>query len=117
MDDEKGQSVSVGSSNGSGVRRMTVHMSQSIIGPLRNWSPKQWRDATEWITKLDGSKYTAEGLKAVFEQLYAEGKHCFPIGDCNDFDYKHGCRGHPITAPDHQNVADEPRGKARPHSH
>ena len=39
--------------------RMKYHMSQSITGPLRNWKKADWKRATTYITKLDGSRYTA----------------------------------------------------------
>jgi hypothetical protein len=90
---------------GSEVRRMRVHMSQSITGPLRNWTRRQWIDATEWITRTDGSRFTPEGLRAEFERLHSLGNECFPIGTCDNFDPKTGCRGHPMEDP--QNT--EPR--------
>lgn len=73
----------------------TVHMSQSITGPLRNWKSKDWKNATNWITHKDGSKYTPDELKSVFLEELAKGHECVPIGECDNFDYKNGCMGHP----------------------
>jgi hypothetical protein len=74
----------------------TIHMSQGVTGPLRNWSCKQWTDATEWITRKDGSKFASGGeLEQAFQAMANEGIECFPLGECDNFDPKHGCRGHP----------------------
>jgi hypothetical protein len=74
-----------------------VHMSQSITGPLRNWTPKQWNQAVEYITNDDGSQYASgKALKAEFQRLADCGIECVPIGKCDNFDYKHGCMGHPV---------------------
>ena len=73
-------------------------MCQSVTGPLRNWSGKQWQDATEWITHDDGSKFTSgEELEHRFQELADKGIKVIPIGtECDNFDPEHGCRGHLI---------------------
>lgn len=72
-------------------------MAQSITGPLRNWKPRDWRSATKWIKRPDGTAFTADELKDEFLRLLSEGKEVIPIGKCDNFDYKTGCKGHPIT--------------------
>ena len=76
-----------------------IHLCQSVTGPLRNWSGKQWTDATEWITRKDGTRFASgEHLEMEFQRLADNGVEGFPIGDCDDFDPKTGmCNGHPIT--------------------
>jgi len=74
-----------------------VHLCQSITGPLRNWKPKDWKNALRWINKGDGSKYaSADELKGAFLAELAKGHEVVPIGDCDNFDYKKGCQGHDI---------------------
>lgn len=73
------------------------HMCQSVRGALRNWSGKQWNDATEWITRNDGTKFNGEELEHVFQTMLDEGKEVVPFGeDCDNFDFKTGCKGHVI---------------------
>lgn len=75
-------------------------MCQSVIGPLKNWSGKQWNDACEWITRDDGTKFRCgEELEFHFEQLLAKGTEVIPCGDCDNFDPKNGCLGHDIPDP------------------
>jgi len=64
-----------------------------------NWSARQWQQATKWITRDDGTTYTANELKAAFLDELAEGHEVLPIGSpCEGFDYKSGCPGHPVEA-------------------
>ena len=73
------------------------HMCQSVSGPLRNWSGKQWNDATEWITRDDGTKFSnGEELEFHFQCLLDSGNRVIPIGECDNFDPQTGCKGHPI---------------------
>lgn len=74
------------------------HMSQSIAGPLRNWRPRDWKHATEYITRNDGSRYTPSELRTVFLEELAKGHEVVPIGECDNFDWKHGCQGHKPSA-------------------
>lgn len=79
--------------------RKKIHMCQSVVGPLKNWSKREWKSATSYMTKDDGSRYTPDELKAEFLRLYGEGIHVIPLGDCDNFDDKTGCRGHDIPDP------------------
>lgn len=73
------------------------HMCQSVRGPLKNWSAKQWDDACDWITKSDGTHFRCgEELEFWFQKLLDDGIEVIPYGDCDNFDPKHGCKGHPI---------------------
>jgi hypothetical protein len=72
----------------------TIHLSQSITGPLKNWTLKEWKAATEYITRTDGSRFTVDQLKEAFVEELAKGHKVIPIGECDNFDWEHGCRGH-----------------------
>lgn len=76
-----------------------VHFCQSIRGPLTNWKAKDWKQATKWMTRNDGSRYTADELKQEFLNLLSQGKEVIPIGECDNFDFKEGCKGHRIETP------------------
>lgn len=73
----------------------TYHLSQSIRGALHNWKGKDWAKATKWIRKNDGSSFMPMELKDAFFDELAKGHEVLPLGDCDNFDYKHGCKGHP----------------------
>jgi hypothetical protein len=75
------------------------HMGQSITGPLRNWKKPDWKRATRYITRNDGGTYTADELKDVFLKELALGHEVVPIGECDNWDWKTGCRGHPQNVP------------------
>lgn len=79
------------------------HLCQSVRGPLTNWGKREWKDATKWITKADGSKYEPFELKQAFLDELAQGHEVIPIGpECDNFDWKEGCQGHrdePIDKP------------------
>lgn len=75
------------------------HMCQSITGPLMNWKKGDWKKATKYITRNDGSHYTPDELKGVFLDELAKGHEVVPIGECDNFDWKHGCQGHAPKSP------------------
>lgn len=70
-------------------------MGQSVRGALMNWTPAEWRSATRHITRADGGRFTADGLKAEFLTMLAAGWEVIPVGDCDLFDKVKGCPGHP----------------------
>lgn len=75
-----------------------VHLCQSIRGPLTNWKQRDWLKATKWIHRNDGTSYTATELKQAFMDELAKGHEVVPLGGCDNFDYKTGCRGHFMAA-------------------
>jgi hypothetical protein len=75
----------------------TIHMSLSVRGAL-NWDKKRFKDACKWITKKDGTPFSPSGLREMFMDLLSEGKEVIPIGDCDNFDFKTGCKGHPCDS-------------------
>lgn len=72
-----------------------IHICQSIRGPLMNWKLRDWKSATKWITRKDGTRFTSSELKQVFLDHLAAGHEVIPIGECDNFDFKKGCLGHP----------------------
>jgi len=76
-------------------------MCQSVTGPLRNWSGKQWNDACDWITRDDGTKFSnGEELEFHFRQMADQGIKVIPVGkECDNFDPKKGCLGHKVADP------------------
>lgn len=78
------------------AKTTTFHLCQSITGPLANWGKREFKQATEWIRKSDGSKYTADEVRAAFVDELTQGHEVIPIGEpCEGFSYKTGCPGHP----------------------
>lgn len=71
------------------------HLSQSIPGALKNWTLRDWKKATKWIAKDDGSRMTADELKCAFLDELAQGHTHLSFGGCDNFDPKKGCLGHP----------------------
>ena len=65
-----------------------------------NWTKRDWKNATAWITPKEGGRCTGDELKAHFLKLLTEGNEVIPIGDCDNFDPKTGCRGHDILEND-----------------
>jgi hypothetical protein len=78
------------------TKHYTLHMCQSITGPLMNWKKRDWQKATKYIFKNDGSRFTADALKQSFLEELALGHEVVPIGECDNFDWKKGCQGHPV---------------------
>ena len=70
-----------------------IHCSQSVIGALKDWTDRDWQDATAWITEK-GKPLTAFEIRSRFVDLLASGNHVIPIGQCDNFDPKLGCLGH-----------------------
>jgi hypothetical protein len=77
----------------------TYHVAQSVRGALTNWTAKDWRKNAKWITHNDGTPHTAASLKQAFLDELAKGHEVIPCGECDNFDFKTGCRGHPSTKP------------------
>lgn len=72
-----------------------IHMGISVRGALR-WPRSEMKRATKWITRDDGSSFTADELRDKFMDLLAAGNEVIPIGTCDNWDPKTGCKGHPM---------------------
>lgn len=67
------------------------HFCQSIRGALSNWRyPSDYKNVFfkggKTVPPLEARDYLYDCL--------AEGKEVLPFGECDNFDYKKGCRGH-----------------------
>jgi hypothetical protein len=71
----------------------TIHMSISVRGML-NWPKGEFKKACKWITKKDGTPFTPAELKEALYDELAKGHEVIPMGECDNFDHKTGCRGH-----------------------
>jgi len=45
----------------------------------------------------DGSRATAKQVEHFMLDQLAMGRKVVPMGDCDNFDYQTGCKGHPVT--------------------
>lgn len=72
---------------------MKMHMSLSVRGALR-WNKADLKRNCKWITDDNGNRYTPEGLRDAMMNELAQGHEVIPLGECDNFDYKTGCKGH-----------------------
>lgn len=73
------------------------HMGQSVRGAL-NWSPAETRRALKFMKKDDGSRFSCSAeLRDAFMDELAEGHELIPLGECDNWDWKTGCKGHPLS--------------------
>ncbi|HMM31602.1 MAG TPA: hypothetical protein PKB13_07480 [Clostridia bacterium] len=75
---------------------MKIHM--HIL--VRDWLLKddEFLRGMATAISVDGVELqtAAQVRSALMDELDA-GHECIPIGDCDNFDYKTGCNGHPIA--------------------
>lgn len=87
-----------------------LHMSVCLRGLIAQTAPHEWsRHAREGlITKPDGSHFASgrEALDAHIDAI-AKGIEYAPIGKCDNFDVKSGCRGHDVIDPPEDTGAGE----------
>lgn len=70
-----------------------IHMSVSVRGMLNCTKAEMWRMASS-IT-VDGVPLkTSEQVREFFLDQLSMGREVLPCGDCDNFDYKTGCKGH-----------------------
>lgn len=77
----------------------TFHMCISVRGML-NWSDRETKRNLRTITKDDGSHFSSvhEFRNTLMDEL-AKGHEVIPMcKDCDNFDFKKGCLGHPKPA-------------------
>ncbi len=73
--------------------RESFCMSLDIRGALMNWKTRQFK---KLLIRPDGSHMKPDEARAALLQKVSEGFDYLPIGDCDHFDPKHGCLGHPV---------------------
>jgi hypothetical protein len=76
-----------------------MHMSLSVRGMLCK-TDRELRKDMKWITHEDGTPFASvHELRNEFFDTLAKGIEVLPMGDCDNFDPKTGCRGHEIPEP------------------
>lgn len=71
-----------------------MHMSQSVQGPLINWSDEEWEEARHWCLNNGEKLSSGLELKRIFVNLAYEGWRVIPVHGCDNFDKEKGCLGH-----------------------
>jgi hypothetical protein len=64
-----------------------------VRGALRNFTESEWRNC---VTDKDGRTLTPKEVYDEFLEELAKGHDYIPMGDCDNFDFKTGCLGHPV---------------------
>ena len=69
-----------------------IHLHLSVKSVL-HWPKK---DLKGLLITEDGKRMTAdEAFDALLDEL-TKGNEVLPMGDCDNFDFKKGCMGHPV---------------------
>lgn len=84
-----------------------MHMCLDIEGAL-NLAPKNNRKS--YANHDDGRAMTNNEFRHFLMQSAFEGKRVLPIGDCDNFDYQKGCRGHDVVLLVHDYEFEEGNG-------
>lgn len=80
-----------------GIGARTIHMRIDIRGAIMNWEDSEWR---ECVRDGDGKMLSPAEVKRGFLDELIKGNEYLPLGDCDNFDPKHGCLGHPGVSTD-----------------
>lgn len=75
-----------------------IHCSVDVRGVLK-YPLRQFKRVTQWILKPDGTRFTPDELREALMDELANGHERLPMGECEGFDYKTGCPGHPSESP------------------
>ena len=71
------------------------HMCLSVRGALC-WSEEEYKGALKWMKQDDGSPFASiNKLRDALMDELSQGHEVVPMGKCDNFDWKKGCRGHP----------------------
>lgn len=69
------------------------HTCLDIEGALK-WSKRQLKGMLK--NSITGRVLTADEVRQYLIDRLKEGKSVIPMCECDNFDYKKGCQGHPI---------------------
>lgn len=79
----------------------THHVCVDVENALRNWSDATMEEFAPWFTVNGKQLQTARDLRKLLMAELSLGHELMPLSnDCVGFDYKTGCPGHPVAAPD-----------------
>jgi hypothetical protein len=67
------------------------HRSLDVAGALKHTPDNNKKS---WATDDDGRPLTNSEFRAALLEEAFKGRRVIPIGECDDFDYQTGCRGH-----------------------
>lgn len=69
------------------------HMKMSIRGFIKNNSfPSDYRDV---FTDDKGNPLSPHDAREFLFDELSQGHEVIPVGECDNFDFKNGCQGHP----------------------
>jgi hypothetical protein len=68
------------------------HAFLSVRGALTNWPKRMFKNM---FKHDDGRTMTADEAKSTLLDELSKGHEVIPYGDCDNFDFKKGCQGHP----------------------
>lgn len=71
------------------MAKMFFHCCLDVRGGIRNA-----KDLKGCITVDGHTLFTVKEVKSFLQDHLNAGHEVLPIGDCDNFDYKTGCRGH-----------------------
>ena len=78
------------------MAKTSYHCCLDISGGIKN--ARMWRNC---IT-VDGKMLrTEKEIKAFLREQLSMGRRVLPMGDCDNFDYQTGCKGHPVEEAQH----------------
>lgn len=69
----------------------TFHMCLDVKGALTNWKLPAFKNM---FTREDDTTLTPTEAKAHLLDELSKGREKLPMGKCDNFDFKTGCRGH-----------------------
>jgi hypothetical protein len=52
------------------------------------------RDYERMFQHRDGRRMSADEAKSYLLEMLAQGKRFIPVGECDNFDFNSGCKGH-----------------------
>ncbi len=70
-------------------------MSLSVRGALTNWPKRMFKNM---LQHNDGRSMSADEARATLLDELSKGHEVIPCADCDNFDFKKGCQGHPDKA-------------------
>lgn len=77
------------------MAKRRYHMRLDVLGAIKN--PKAFLGC---ITVEGKTLTTISQIKSFFQEQLDMGREYLPYGDCDNFDYKSGCKGHALEAND-----------------
>lgn len=73
------------------MARRIIHCCLDIEGAIRNA-----KDFKGCITVDSHTLTTVRKVKSFLREQLAIGRRVLPVGDCDNFDYQTGCKGHVV---------------------